>query len=323
MRRLGAALFALAGSFILAGLPASADEWPSRPVRIVNTFAPGGAADILARIVADHLSIAFKQQFYVETRAGAGGVIGVQTVANSEPDGYNFVISTLSLTIIAPFINPKIGYDPMKDLTHVAYIAGTPILFIVSAKSDVKSLKDFVAKSKAGARPLAYGSSGLSSAGQMVAQSFAMKAGLRFEIIPYKGAAQSIIDVVANHIDFATPTVTSASGQLRGGTVTGLAVSAEQRLPDYPDVPTFKELGYDVVATNWFALSGPAGLPADIVSKVNREVNIAMAKPESQQRMREDGMLVTGMDAPAFRKFIEDENARWRPVIEQAGLLEK
>jgi len=120
--------------------------------------------------VADHLSIAFKQQFFVETRAGAGGVIGVQTVANSEPDGYNFVISTLSLTIIAPFINPKIGYDPMKDLTHVAYIAGTPILFIVSAKSDVKSLKDFVAKSKAGARPLAYGSSGLSSAGQMVAQ---------------------------------------------------------------------------------------------------------------------------------------------------------
>jgi tripartite-type tricarboxylate transporter receptor subunit TctC len=308
MRRLGAALLALAGSFILAGpAPVSADEWPSRPVRIVNTFAPGGAADILARIVADHLSIAFKQQFYVETRSGAGGVIGVQTVANSEPDGYNFVISTLSLTIIAPFINPKIGYDPMKDLTHVAYIAGTPILFIVSAKSDVKSLKDFVAKSKAGARPLAYGSSGLSSAGQMVAQSFAMKAGLRFEIIPYKGAAQSIIDVVANHIDFATPTVTSA----------------EQRLPDYPDVPTFKELGYDVVATNWFALAGPAGLPADIVRKVNREVNIAMAKPESQQRMREDGMLVTGMDAPAFRKFIEDENARWRPVIEQAGLLEK
>jgi tripartite-type tricarboxylate transporter receptor subunit TctC len=303
--------------------PAWAQEWPSRPVRIVNTFAPGGAADILARIVADHLSGAFKQQFFVETRAGAGGAIGVQTVANSDPDGYNFVITTLSLTIIAPFINPKIGYDPMKDLTHIAYIAGTPILFIVSAKSDVKTLADFVAKSKASAKPLTYGSSGLSSAGQMVAQSFAMKAGLKFEIIPYKGASQSIVDVVANHIDFATPTVTSASGQLRGGTVTGLAVSAEQRLPDYPEVPTFKELGYDVVATNWFALAGPAGLPADIVSKVNREINIAMAKPESQQRMREDGMLVRAMDAPAFRKFIEDEGKRWRPVIEQAGLVEK
>jgi tripartite-type tricarboxylate transporter receptor subunit TctC len=233
------------------------------------------------------------------------------------------VITTLSLTIIAPFINPKIGYDPLKDLTHIGYIAGTPILFIVSEKSGVKTLAGFVAKSKASAKPLTYGSSGLSSAGQMVAQSFAMKAGLKFEIIPYKGASQSIVDVVANHIDFATPTVTSASGQLRGGTVTGLAVSAEQRLPDYPDVPTFKELGYDVVATNWFALAGPARLPADIVRKVNREINVAMAKPESQQRMREDGMVVHGMDAPAFHKFIENEGARWRPVIEQAGLVEK
>jgi len=167
--------------------PACAEEWPARPVRIVNTFAPGGAADILARIVADHLSHAFKQQFYVETRAGAGGAIGVQTVANTDPDGYNFVITTLSLAVLAPFINPKIGYDPLKDLTYVGYIAGSPILFIVSAKSGVRTLADFVAKARASAKPLTYGSSGLSSAGQMVAQSFAMKTNLEFEIVPYKG----------------------------------------------------------------------------------------------------------------------------------------
>jgi tripartite-type tricarboxylate transporter receptor subunit TctC len=322
MKRQCTALCLLAGAFILAA-PASAQEWPSRPVRIVNTFAPGGAADILARIVADHLSTAFKQQFFVETRAGAGGAIGMQTVANADPDGYNFVITTLSLAIIGPVINPKIGYDPMKDLTYVGYIAGSPILFITSAKSDMKTLKDFVAKSKASAKPLTYGTSGLQAAGHMVAQSFAMQADLKFEIIPYKGAAQSIMDVVANHIDFATPTVTSASGQLRGGTVNGLAVSAEQRLPDYAGVPTFKELGYDLVATNWFGLAGPAGLPADIVRKVNHEINVAMAKPESQQRMREDGMLVHAMDAATFRKFIDDEGVRWKPVIERAGLMEK
>jgi tripartite-type tricarboxylate transporter receptor subunit TctC len=171
--------------------------------------------------------------------------------------------------------------------------------------------------------PLTFGSSGLQAVGHMVAQSFAMQANLRFEIIPYKGASQSIIDVVANHIDFATPTVTSASAQLRGGTVTGLAVSAEQRLPDYPAVPTFKELGYDLVATNWFGLAGPAGLAPDIVRRVNQEINIAMAKPESQQRMREDGMLVHAMDAVAFRKFIEDEGVRWKPVIERSGMMEK
>ena len=153
-------------------------------MRIVNTFAPGGAADILARIVADHLSATSKQQFFVETRAGAGGAIGVQTVAAADPDGYNFVITTLSLAVIGPFMNPKIGYDPLKDLTYVGYIAGSPILFIVSAKSDVKSLAEFVAKSKASAKSLTYGTSGLQAAGHMVAQSFAMQAGLKFEIIP-------------------------------------------------------------------------------------------------------------------------------------------
>ena len=319
MKHLCTAVLALAGFF--AAAPATAQDWPARPVRIVNTFAPGGAADILARMVADHMSVAFKQQFFVETRAGAGGTIGVQTVANSDPDGYNFVLTTLSLIIIGPTMNPKVGYDPMKDLTHLGYIAGSPISFIVSAKSDIKTLKDFVAKARV--KPLTYGTSGLQAAGHLVAQSFAMQADLKFEIIPYKGAAQSIVDVVANHIDFATPTVTSASGQLRGGTVTGLAVANEARLPDYPDVPTFRELGYDVVATNWFALAGPAGLPADIVHKVNHEINVAMAKPENQQRMREDAMLVQPMDAPAFRGFIEAEGARWKPVIERAGLVEK
>jgi tripartite-type tricarboxylate transporter receptor subunit TctC len=314
----------LAIALVLAtATPASADEWPARPVRIVNTFAPGGAADILARIVADHLTNVFKQQFFVETRAGAGGAIGVQTVANADPDGYNFVITTLSLMVIGPAMNPRVGYDPLKDLTHVGYIAGSPILFIVSAKSDVKTLAQFVAKSRASAKALTYGTSGLQAAGHMVAQSFALQAGLKFEIIPYKGAAQSIIDVVANHIDFATPTVTSASGQLRGHTAIGLAVSSTERLPDYPEVPTFGELGYDLVATNWFGLAGPAGLRADIVRKVNREINVVMAKPANQQRMREDGMVVHPMDAAQFRKFIDDEGARWRPVIERAGLIEK
>jgi hypothetical protein len=203
----------------LSARPAAAEDWPSHPVRIVNTFAPGGAADILARMAADQLTKAFGQQFYVETRAGAGGVIGVDFVAHSDPDGYNFVITTLSLTAINPLINAKIGYDPFKDLTHVAYLAGSPIVFIVSAKGDIKTLKDFVAKAKASGKPLTYGVSGLASAGQMIAESFAQIADLKFQVVPYQGAAQSQLDVVAGNIDFATPTVTSASPQLQGGTV--------------------------------------------------------------------------------------------------------
>src|SRR6202142_4538145 len=147
----------LTASFLLSAAPASAEDWPSHPVRIVNTFAPCGAADILARMAADQLTKAFGQQFYVETRAGAGGVIGVDFVAHSDPDGYNFVITTLSLTAINPLINAKIGFDPFKDLTHVAYLAGSPIVFIVSAQNRIKTLQEFVAAAKANAKPLSYG----------------------------------------------------------------------------------------------------------------------------------------------------------------------
>jgi tripartite-type tricarboxylate transporter receptor subunit TctC len=319
MRHLAAALLVLFG----AATAVAAQEWPARPVRIINTFAPGGAADQLARIAADHLTTAFKQQFFVETRAGASGVIGMQAVAAAEPDGYTFGIMSLSLAVVIPLTNPKAGYDPLKDLTPIAYIAGTPIMFVVSQKSDVRTLKDFVAKARTSSKALSYGTSGLSSVGQMVAQSFGLQTDLKFEMIPYKGAAQSLMDVVANHIDFATPTVTSAAGQIRGGTVIPLAVSTNQRMPDYPDVPTFKELGYDVVATNWFGLVGPARLPNDIAVRVNREVNVATSKPDSQKRMREDGMLIESMDTATFRKFIEDEHVRWKPVIEKTGMMEK
>lgn len=196
-------------------------------------------------------------------------------------------------------------------------------MLVVSPKSGVRSLAEFVAKSRASAKPLSYGTSGLSSVGQMVAQSFEFAAKLKFDVVPYKGAAQSLLDVIANHIDFATPTLTSAAGQIRGGAIVPLALAADKRMPDYPDLPTFKELGYDVVGVNWFGLVGPAGLPDDIAVKVNREINVVMSKPESQQRMRADGMLVDPMDTGQFRKFIAAETVRWTPVIEKAGLLKK
>ncbi len=319
-KRLGLLCAAALAAALARPLPSSAETWPSHPVRIVNTFAPGGAADILARMAADQLTKAFGQQFYVETRDGAGGVIGVDFVAHSDPDGYNFVITTLSLTAINPLINAKIGYDPFKDLTHVAYLAGSPIVFIVSAKNEVKTLADFVAKAKASAKPFTYGVSGFASAGQMVTESFAQEAGVKFQVVPYKGAAQSQLDVVAGNIDFATPTVTSASPQLQGGTVTALAQTGSARLPDYPNVPTFKDLGYKLEATNWFGLAGPAGLPKEIVEKVNAAINAGMALPENQKRINQQGMIVTPMDVATFQAFVAHEALRWKPVILNAGL---
>ncbi len=319
-RGAAAACAAVLAALASSAAPAAAADWPTHPVRIVNGFAAGGAADVLARMAAEQLTRTFGQTFFVETRDGAGGVIGVDSVVHTPPDGYNFVVTTLSLTAINPLINPKLDYDPFRDLTHVAYLAGSPIVFLTNARSDVKTLKDFVAKSKASAKPLTYGVSGFASAGQMIAESFAQLAGLTFQVVPYKGASQSQLDLVAGNIDFATPTVTSAAPQLAGGTVTPLAETDAVRLPDYPNIPTFKELGYDLVATNWFGLAAPAGLPDAILRKVNAAINAGMTRPDNQERIRKEGMIVAPMDADAYRAFVKQEALRWKPVILKAGL---
>jgi tripartite-type tricarboxylate transporter receptor subunit TctC len=305
----------------LFGTAATADEWPSRPVRIVNTFAPGGAADVLARLAADHLTGVFGQQFFVETRAGAAGAIGVQYVAHAEPDGYNFVVTTLSLLTFAPITNPKIGYDPIHDLTNVAYLAGSPVAFLVKANGRAKTLGELVALGKASSKPLTYSSSGVGSNGNLVAEYFGRKVGIDVEHVPYKGAAQGLTDLIGGHLDFSAQTMSSASGLIRGNAALPLAHTYKERLPDYPEVPTFTELGYpELASTNWFALAAPAGLPRDIAVKVNREIVKMVQKPEFQKRLREDGLIAETFNVDEFRNFIIAETARWKPMLIETGL---
>jgi tripartite-type tricarboxylate transporter receptor subunit TctC len=321
MMRLYAAL--AAGALFLSSAAASADEWPSRPVRMVNTFAAGGTADILTRLVADHLTGVFKQQFFVETRAGAGGSIGVASVATSPPDGYNFVLSNITQLVLLPLQNPKLAYDPQRDLTNIAYVAGAPIMISVNEASGVRTFQDFVAYGKKSAKPMTYSSSGLGSSGHLVAESMAQKAGIKVEHVPYKGASQGIMDLVAGHIFFSAQTVSSTAAQIRGGKLVALAHTHGSRLPDFAAVPTFKELGIDLVATTWFTISGPARLPQDIVDKMNREVIAAVSKPEITRRLRQDGLVAETMSVAQLKQFIEAETARWKPVLEQAGLIGK
>ena len=306
MKRCCALLLALAAC--AAPALAQAQTWPTRPVRIVNTFAAGGAADLLARTVADGLSSAFGQPFIVETRAGAGGAIGVQSVMATPPDGYNFVITNVSILVLAPISNPRLGYAPLRDLVNIAYIAGSPIVLSVNPTSGIKTLAQFIAQAKTSGKPLTYSSSGVGSMGQLFAESFAQQAGIKIEHVPYKGASQGLLDLVGGHIAFASQTVTSTFGEISGGTLTAIAQTSDRRLPDFPDLPTFNELGYpDVASTMWFSLSGPAGLPADIVQKVNREINKTMARPEIEQRMRQEGMVTQALSPAEFLQLIEAE----------------
>jgi tripartite-type tricarboxylate transporter receptor subunit TctC len=308
---------------LVGSVPATADEWPSRPVRMVNTFAAGGTADVLTRLVAEHLSTATKQQFFVETRAGAGGTIGVKSVADSPPDGYNFVLTNASLLVLHPLGNPKLGYDIKRDLTNIALIAGSPLILVVNSKDGAKTLKDFLATAKASPKPLTYSSSGVGSSGHLFAENLAHLAGVTFEHVPYKGAAQGLTDLAGGHIAFSVQTVSSSAALIRGGTLRAIAHTGKARLPDFPDIPTFKELGYDMVATLWFALSGPANLPKSIVEKVNSEINRGVRSPETEARFRRDGLIADPMSFEQLNKFIDAEFATWKPVMERAGLIGK
>ncbi len=319
MKRFCVAL--VAGVLSISLAPAAlAQDWPARPVKIIAPFAPGGSADTLGRIISEQLSEAFKQQFFVENKPGAGGVVGSQQAAHAEKDGYTLVISGIASHVIAPIINSSTGYDPVKDFTHVAYLGGPPIVIVVNPKLGVKTLAELIAYQKKTGEPLTYASPGAGTNGHLVAEYFARKAGVAVEHVPYRGAAPGITDVMAGHLTFGSMTWTTASGQIQAGAVIPLAVSSNERLPDYPNVPTLKELGYpELVCTTWFALSGPPGLPAEIVQRLNREVVKAMQSEPVQKRLKQDQILTEPMDAAQFTKFVSDEIARWKPISQHAG----
>jgi tripartite-type tricarboxylate transporter receptor subunit TctC len=307
--------------FIGIGTCASAQTWPAKPVRLVNTFAPGGTADVLARLVADQLTATFKQQFFVETRAGATGLIGLKSVMNTDPDGYNLVLSTQSLLVTIPIMNPSVGYDPVRDLTNIAYIGGSPIVFLVRPQGDIKTFADFLVRGRSG-KPMTFSSSGLGGNGHLMTEFFAQRAGLKVEHVPYKGASQGLVDLIGGHIDFSAQTVSSAATYMRGGTLRPLAATADGRLPDYADLPTLKELGFpDLIATTWFSISAPAKLPRDIAEKINQAIVSGLSQPAVHARLQSDGLITQPMSMAEFDHFIGFETARWKPVIERAGLV--
>ena len=231
---------ALAGLRCIGTRNLAAEEWPSRPVKIIAPFAPGGTADTLGRIAAEQLSEVFHQQFLVENRGGGGGVPASLAVARMEPDGYNFVVSGIATHAIAPAVNPNSGYDPVKDFTHVAYFGGPPIVFIVPAVARREDACELVAYAKRTGEKLTYASPGTGTSGHLVAEYFAGKAGIAIEHVPYRGAAPGVMDVMAGHLRFGSMTWTTASGQIAAGTVVPLAVTADRRLADFPNIPTFQ-----------------------------------------------------------------------------------
>jgi len=311
---------ALALCLVLISTSALGQSWPAKPVRIVVPFAPGGTADTLGRLVAQKLSESLKENFVVENRPGAGGALASAEVAKAPADGYTFVVSGIASHVLAPALPNSVAYDPMKDFTHVALLGGPPAVLAVNPSLPAKNLREFVALAKAKPGALSYGSPGNGTQGQLVAEHFKRIAGIDIVHVPYKGASQAVADLIGGQIQAVSTTLSTAAGQISSGRARALALSSAQRLPDYPDIPTFAEAGYpELVATVWFSLSGPANLPPEIVNRLNAEVRRALETPDLRQRMRHEGIAPNNLDAKQFTAFVAEELNRWGPIVRASG----
>jgi tripartite-type tricarboxylate transporter receptor subunit TctC len=310
----------LLGLLFLVATQAWSQSWPAKPVKIIVPFAPGGTADTLGRIVAQKLTEHLKSSFIVENRPGAGGALGSELASNAPPDGYTLVVSGIASHVIAPLLPQGTPYDPVKDFTHIALFGGPPAVLAVHPSVKAKDLREFVALAKSKPGALSYGSPGNGTQGQLVAELFKQRAGIDVVHVPYKGASGAVADLIAGHIPAVSTTLTTAASQIRAGRARGLAISAASRLADFPDLPTYAEMGYpDLVATVWFSLSGPANLPPDIVQRLNAEVNRALELPEVRERLKPEGIVPQRMSAKEFSAFVADEVRRWGPAVRASG----
>ena len=306
---------ALLMALVACAAPARAD-WPDKPIRIVVTFAPGGAADIWARIIAEHLSAALKQSVVVENRGGGGGIVASNQVARAEPDGYTILMGGLAPQIIAPVIAGNAGFDALRDFTHIAYVGGPPITLVVPPASELRSVDDIIAAAKAD-RFSGYASSGVGTLGHLVVEYVAKRHNLKLTHIPYNTAA--FADIIGGRVPMGSFTWGAALGQVQGGTLRALAVTTETRRPEAPNVPTFKELGYDLVASTWFSFSGPKGMPKEIVQRLNQETIRILELPEVKKRVIQDAFDPRPLTPEQLVAFMEAETARWTPIAQDAS----
>ena len=293
-----------------------AQSWPSRPVKLIVPFAPGGSADLFGRIAAEELSKAFNRQFVVENRGGAGGLVGSAAVASADADGYTLLVSGIPTLVVAPAASAKPPFDPMRAFSHIAYLGGVPLVLIAGPSLKATSYRDFVALAKGSDKALGYVSPGAGTHAHLFGDYLARKEGLKLEHIPYKGASPAMVDLIAGHVPLGVMSWSASIEQIRAGKVKALAVSSLNRLPEYPSVPTFKELGYDdLTAATWFSLSGPANMPRDIVEQINRAIVSGLQSPDMQKRLAREVVETRLLTPDEFTRFVDAEITRWRPII--------
>lgn len=310
---------ALGAALGMARPIAAQTAWPARPLRLVVPFAPGGTTDVVGRIVAERLALRLGQPVVVENRPGAGATLGAQQVARAEPDGHTLLVSSSTSHGVSPALYPNLTYDPLADFTHVAMIARSPSVLLVNPASPVRSLADFAAAARA-AGEVRFAVAGIGTSSHLAGVRLAMALGVRTESIPYRGAGPALTDLIAGIVPAMLDSLPSAGPQVRAGALRALAVSGAERAPSFPDLPTLREGGLDVVSYAWFGISGPAGLPAPVTARLAAEIRAVLHEPATRARLEELGGAPPDTTPEGYTAFIRDELASFAPLVRAAGL---
>jgi tripartite-type tricarboxylate transporter receptor subunit TctC len=303
--------------FLLLAGNAMAQEWPTRVVKFVSPYPPGGSVDPLARLFAAKLSESLNQQFIVENRTGASGIIGTDYVAKSAPDGYTFVF-IFDTHSVHQALNPKLPFDPVKDFAPVMLVGYAPMAITTGTMKPYKSFAEVIAAAKAKPDTLTIGNVGNGSLAHLTTIVLNQAAGVKFVPVPYKGGGPLSLDVMGGQVELALASTAAQAQHVRGGKMRALALTGERRSHTMPDVPTMKELGIDVVAHAWWGILAPAGTPRPIIDKLVAELNKAIRLPDVNKVLTEtQGMEVVALGPEATQKFILDNMARWGKVVRE------
>ena len=298
---------------------ASAQPFPSKPIRLIAPFAPGGALDLIARGVGAKLSEIVGQPVVVENRAGASGAIGSEVVKNSPPDGYTLLLGATATHGVNPALNPKLPYDAVKDFTPISLLATIPHALVVNASYPASTVQDLVRIGKSG-QALNYGSAGAGTPHHLAAELFKSLTGIQAVHVPYKGSGPALADLIGGQIQFISVEFTAAEPHIKSGKLKALATATAQRVPGL-ELPTVAEAGYPAfTVTSWYAIFGPAAMPADVTKKLSSDIAKALATPDLNQRLRGLGTTPVGSTPEELAAHVKSEVSRWTQVVKAAGV---
>jgi len=297
-----------------------AQNYPSRPIKLVVPFPPGGSTDVIARMMAQKLAEALKVNVVVENKAGVGSILGTDAVAKSAPDGHTLVVSANPAIAPGPLMRSSLPYDAFRDFTHLALLGTFPNGFVVRSDHPAKNMAEFVTMARARPGALNYASAGLGSSGFLTGELLKQAAGINMVHVPYKGSGPAITDLMGGQLDGMFESLVTATNYVKGGKLRLLSVSGETRNKNFPEVPALNELVPGVVGGAWFGISAPAKLPMPIANRLQTEIQAIVNAPDMLSRLTEMGMTPMPLTGQDFVNFLQAENRRWGPVI-RAGKI--